>query len=64
VQAVFDTNVLVSALLWRGPPHALLEAVRNGSIALITSPALLAELRRAPTRRASRRWRKCASLPK
>ena len=44
MQAVFDTNVLVSALLWRGPPHALLEAVRNGSIALITSPALLAEL--------------------
>jgi len=44
VRAVFDTNVLVSALLWHGPPHALLEQVRNGSIALITSPALLAEL--------------------
>ena len=44
MQAVFDTNVLVSALLWHGPPHALLEHVRNGSIALITSPALLAEL--------------------
>ena len=44
MQAVFDTNVLVSALLWHGPPHALLEQVRNGSIALITSPALLAEL--------------------
>lgn len=44
MQAVFDTNVLVSALLWHGPCHALLEQVRNGSIALITSPALLAEL--------------------
>lgn len=44
MQAVFDTNVLVSALLWHGPPHALLEEVRNGSIALISSPALLAEL--------------------
>lgn len=44
MRAVFDTNVLVSALLWHGPPHALLEQVRNGSIALITSPALLAEL--------------------
>jgi len=44
VRAVFDTNVLVSALLWHGPPHALLEQVRNGSIALITSPALLSEL--------------------
>jgi len=44
VRAVFDINVLVSALLWHGPPHALLEQVRNGSIALITSPALLVEL--------------------
>ncbi len=44
MRAVFDTNVLVSALLWHGPPHALLEQVRNGSIALITSPALLSEL--------------------
>lgn len=44
MQAVFDTNVLVSALFWHGPPHALLEQVRNGSIALITSPALLVEL--------------------
>ena len=44
MQAVFDTNVLVSALFWHGAPHALLEQVRNGSITLITSPALLAEL--------------------
>lgn len=44
MHAVFDTNVLVSAFFWHGPPHALLEQVRNGSIALITSPALLAEL--------------------
>lgn len=44
MQAVFDTNVLVSALFWHGPSHALLEQVRNGSIALITSPALLGEL--------------------
>lgn len=44
MQAVFDTNVLVSALFWRGSPHALLEEVRNGCIALITNPTLLAEL--------------------
>ena len=44
MQAVFDTNVLVSALFWHGPSHALLEQVRNGSIASITSPALLGEL--------------------
>jgi putative PIN family toxin of toxin-antitoxin system len=43
VRAVIDTNVLVSGLLWRGPPHLLIELVRDGSLALISSPALLAE---------------------
>lgn len=44
MRAVIDTNVLLSALLWRGTPHALLEQVRNGVVSLISSPALLAEL--------------------
>ena len=44
MRAVIDTNVLLSALLWRGPPHALLEQARNGMVTLISSPALLAEL--------------------
>jgi uncharacterized protein len=44
VRAVIDTNVLVAALLWRGPPHALLEQVRAGTVSLVSSPALLAEL--------------------
>ena len=44
MRAVIDTNVLLSALLWRGPPHALLEQVRNGTVTLLSSPALLAEL--------------------
>jgi putative PIN family toxin of toxin-antitoxin system len=44
VRAVIDTNVLLSGLLWRGSPHALLEQVRNGKIQLISSPALLSEL--------------------
>ena len=44
MRAVIDTNVLLSALLWRGLPHLLLEQVRNGSVTLISSPALLAEL--------------------
>jgi putative PIN family toxin of toxin-antitoxin system len=42
---VLDTNVLVSALLWTGPPHALLRAARTGTAVLVTSPALLEELR-------------------
>jgi uncharacterized protein len=44
VRAVLDTNVLLSGLLWRGNPHALLERVRDGTLTLISSPALLAEL--------------------
>lgn len=44
MRAVIDTNVLVSGLLWHGAPHALLERVRAGSLTLVASPALLAEL--------------------
>ena len=44
MRAVIDTNVLLSVLLWHGPPHALLEQARNGMVTLISSPALLAEL--------------------
>ena len=46
MRVVIDTNVLLSALLWGGTPHALMEHVRNGSVTLISSPALLAELAR------------------
>ena len=44
VRAVIDTNVLLAALLWRGPPHALLAQIRDGMLGLVSSPALLAEL--------------------
>jgi uncharacterized protein len=44
VRAIVDTNVLVSGLLWRGNPHTLLERVRDGTLSLVSSPALLAEL--------------------
>lgn len=44
MKAVIDTNVLIAGLLWRGPPHALLEQVRAGTVSLVSSPALLAEL--------------------
>ena len=46
MRAVIDTNVLLSALLWGGTPRALLEHVRNGTVTLISSQALLAELAR------------------
>jgi putative PIN family toxin of toxin-antitoxin system len=44
VRAVIDTNVLLSGLLWYGTPHALLERVRDGTLGLVSSPVLLAEL--------------------
>jgi putative PIN family toxin of toxin-antitoxin system len=57
VRIVLDTNVVLSALLWRGTPYQLLEAIRNRSeTRLFTSPALLDELagvltRSSPTKR-------------
>jgi putative PIN family toxin of toxin-antitoxin system len=44
VRAVVDTNVLLSGFFWRGRPHALIEQARVGTLTLISSPALLAEL--------------------
>jgi putative PIN family toxin of toxin-antitoxin system len=45
VRLVLDTNVVVSALVWGGVPYKLIEAAAAGDIELVTSPALLAELR-------------------
>jgi putative PIN family toxin of toxin-antitoxin system len=36
--------VLLSGLIWHGPPHALGEHIRSGRLTLVTSPALVAEL--------------------
>jgi putative PIN family toxin of toxin-antitoxin system len=44
VLLVIDTNVLLSGLLWRGPPHALLDKARDGAVDLVLSPALIDEL--------------------
>lgn len=44
VRVVADTNTVVSAFLWGGPPAAILAAAREGRITLFTSPMLLAEL--------------------
>lgn len=45
VRIVLDTNVVLSALLWRGTPYRLLEATRQQDHAeLFTSTTLLEEL--------------------
>ncbi len=50
MQAVLDTNVIVSALIWGGTPFKLFEMASDGRLTLYTSPALLAELREVLTR--------------
>lgn len=44
VRVILDTNIVLSGLFWYGPPHTLLNHVRDGTLTLISSPALLAEL--------------------
>ena len=41
---LLDTNVVVGALLWRGPPWRLMAAAVEDGIELVASPALFAEL--------------------
>ncbi len=51
MRIVLDTNVVLSALLWRGTPHQLLTAIRQQSgVQLYSSTALLDELADVLTR--------------
>lgn len=45
MRVVLDTNVLVSALLWRGAPYRCLIAIQAGLVELVLSPPILHELR-------------------
>lgn len=45
-RVVLDTNVIVSGIGWGGAPAAILDAVSDGQLVLVTSASLLAELRR------------------
>lgn len=44
MRLVLDTNVAIAGLLWNGHPRHLLDLAIDGSIALISSPALIDEL--------------------
>lgn len=43
---VLDTNILISALGWRGAPHEIVRACLDGRYELLLSPDLLQELER------------------
>lgn len=45
MKVVFDTNILVSAMLWRGTPYRCLLAIRAGLADLILSPPIIDEFR-------------------
>ena len=44
-RVVLDTNVYISALLWTGIPHRLLRLAEVGDVTLVTTPAIMEELR-------------------
>lgn len=44
MRLVLDTNVVVSGLIWDGPPRRLLDLAVRGDIALFSSTVLLDEL--------------------
>ena len=44
MRVVLDTNIVISALLWRGDPYRLLQLGVAGEFDLLTSPVLVAEL--------------------
>jgi putative PIN family toxin of toxin-antitoxin system len=51
MRIVLDTNVVMSALLWRSNPHRLLQAIRQHSrMQLYSSPVLLEEFTDVLTR--------------
>jgi putative PIN family toxin of toxin-antitoxin system len=43
-RVVFDTNVLISGYLWKGPPRRAIEKVRSGEWTLIVSKDTIDEL--------------------
>jgi putative PIN family toxin of toxin-antitoxin system len=44
MRLLLDTNTVIAALLWNGPPRRLLEAAIDGRVELVTSQHLLDEL--------------------
>ena len=46
MKAVFDTNILISAIFWRGSPYRCLLAAQAGLVDLYLSPPILAEFER------------------
>lgn len=46
MRVIIDTNVFVSGVFFRGPPHRILQAWRDGSLNLTVSPEIVSEYER------------------
>ena len=46
IKAVFDTNILISSIFWKGPPYDLMKKVINGEVLLFTSLPIINEIRK------------------
>lgn len=57
MRIVLDTNIMLSALLWRGTPYRLFAVIRGRpSVRLFKSATLLAELADVPSRPMAAGW--------
>lgn len=45
IRAVLDTNVIISALFWRGTPYLILKQAIKGDFLFLSSPSILEEVR-------------------
>ncbi len=46
IKAVFDTNILISSIFWRGPPYRLMKKVINGEVLLFISLPIVKEVKK------------------
>ncbi len=46
IRVVLDTNIIVSALFWKGPPRAIFDAAIDKRYFVLTTEALTSELKR------------------
>ena len=46
MKVVIDTNVFVSGIFWKGPPHRIMKAWQQDKFKLVISPSIFQEYRR------------------
>lgn len=62
LRAVLDTNILISAIVYKGKPRQVLDLALEENIEAFTSPILLAELTEALTKKFSLTLREISTI--